>query len=77
MIARVAPQGHFVLFFFLFLAFNLFFMLNPINAESSQEEPARVTADLDGVSLEDFISFVSRFTGKNMGAALLKLTKGK
>ena len=66
MIARVAPQGHFVLFFFLFLAFNLFFMLNPINAESSQEEPARVTADLDGVSLEDFISFVSRFTGKNI-----------
>ncbi len=37
----------------------------PVTAQD-QEEPAQMTADLDGVLLKDFIMFVSRFTGQNI-----------
>jgi len=33
---------------------------------AAQEQPRKMTADMDGVLLKDFIMFVSRFTGRNI-----------
>ncbi len=59
-------KGFLIPLFFLTLAITSLFMFRPLTAQSAEDEPLQVTADLDGVSLEDFISFVSRFTGKNI-----------
>lgn len=38
----------------------------PALAQSSAEEDTQMTANLEGLTLRDFILFVSRFTGRNM-----------